>query len=780
MESSYLIGIDLGTTHTALCYKKLNDPKTHTFLFQGKKLLPSKVGKITSPKSWLFASSHHKDEPLLPLEARSDEDRMTPSEAMRVHLAKICEHWNKKHPEDPLQEQKVVVGCPASFNERARTLTLAALKKVGFNDVRLIEEPLSAFYHWLAENESHPDENEEILVVDIGGGTTDFTLIRKLPDQKGYQRVAVGDHLLLGGDNMDLAIEAHFEVEDGKELKETLPADEKIFKFLVDGFFPYEPMEMAASKLKSSGFRKEGLPYPSEPSLIRHLAKFLISHDAKPTALLFNGGVFKAKIFKDVIHETLEKWYAHKIKILKFASLDLAVAKGGVTFLEATLGLRAKVEGGAAKSYYLQLETSRGAKFLSILPKGTVEGKVVTLKLPLTVKAGEPVDFPLFSSHTRHDDKLAEVYDRDEEGMSAESVLSASLKFGKSQEEIPVDLLVELTELGVIAVSLRSQKTSHQWLLEFSARSQDQAPQKEALFEESLLKEAEKDLILAFQDSDPKTLSDLMKKMENFFSLTREKFPASLLRSLWQGVKKVEKRAHASDYFAERWWYWAGFCLRPGWGYPLDEVRVSDFWKAYLSMPLKKGKDEGKLIALRRVAPGLSRGQQQLLIKQLLSRKDITLETRRLIGSLEKIPLGLKQELLEETFAKLLSNKGDKVDFWVAARLGARRLMCRDVTLTLPKELIEKFILQWLEKGEDSSLWLNLFCFWLRKSSVKAIDISKSLKDKVVKKMSLNEGVDRLQKVAYQEEEMTLLETDELLGEPLPLGLQLIASESTS
>ncbi|MGK5092230.1 Hsp70 family protein [Deltaproteobacteria bacterium TL4] len=331
---------------------------------------------INSAKSWLSTQGEQHAK-ILPLAAPDDIEKISPVEASSQYLEHLKHAWDDAHPEAPLAEQGLIITVPASFDAVARDLTLEAARMAGLNGVILLEEPIAAFYAWLAENPQWRDQinvGDIVLVCDIGGGTTDFSLIAV--DEEGGElrlsRIAVGNHLLLGGDNMDLALArvAQLQLEaEGKKLeqrqffalahscrkaKEQLLSDSKweevpvvvpgrsskllggtlqtrlkrkdLLSTLLEGFFSPCEINDHPQEVKRTGLRTIGLNYASDPSVLRHLAQFL-SNSVRfiteenplasalkgksfihPTAILFNGGVSQAEAFKQRVTEVLDRW----------------------------------------------------------------------------------------------------------------------------------------------------------------------------------------------------------------------------------------------------------------------------------------------------------------------------------------------------------------------------------------------------------------------------------------------------------------------------------------
>ena len=328
--------------------------------------------QIASAKSWLCHPGVDRTAPLLPWHAADDVDRLSPVAASAAVLAHLRNAWDHAHPGFPLAGQDVVLTLPASFDEVARELTVKAARQAGLPRVALIEEPQAAFYAWLAK---HPDDwraqvepDTNVLVCDVGGGTSDFALIRvKAAADDGkveFHRVAVGEHLILGGDNLDLALAHHLEDRlnaDGQELtprqwavlvrqsrraKETLlsvdapdtltvnlpGAGSKLLgggltvsasrdaarNALFEGFLPYVGID-AEPERRDAGFREVGLPYAPDAAITRHLARFLSTHGAvagagegepaRPDAVLFNGGFFASPLLRTRLLGAICSWF---------------------------------------------------------------------------------------------------------------------------------------------------------------------------------------------------------------------------------------------------------------------------------------------------------------------------------------------------------------------------------------------------------------------------------------------------------------------------------------
>lgn len=334
---------------------------------------------LTSAKSWLSHGGVDRTAELLPVNAQAGVRKLSPLDASRRYLEHIRQAWDHEHAEAPLAAQRVLVTVPASFDAVARELTQRAAQQAGLGQVTLLEEPQAAFYAWL---ERHPDWRQRvrvgdlILVIDIGGGTTDFTLIA-VTEREGelnLERVAVGDHILLGGDNIDLALARHLEQQlaaantkldaiqfhalwqQARLAKEKLldacnhaPSHpitvlgrgsgliggtiktklnrQEVERLVLDGFLPRVSSHEMPQRQRRMALQEIGLPYASDAGITRHLARFLrqqaaasehgairrtASGLAAPTHVLFNGGVLRAKLIRDRLLEVLNSWLAEE------------------------------------------------------------------------------------------------------------------------------------------------------------------------------------------------------------------------------------------------------------------------------------------------------------------------------------------------------------------------------------------------------------------------------------------------------------------------------------
>ncbi|MBZ0231254.1 MAG: Hsp70 family protein, partial [Deltaproteobacteria bacterium] len=456
-------------------------------------------------------------------------------EASARYLAHLRAAWDTEHPDATLAEQDVLITVPASFDAAARELTVVAARQAGLERVTLLEEPQAAFYAWLAASGDAWRQKlvpgDVVLVCDVGGGTTDFSLIEVKDDGRGnlvMERVAVGDHILLGGDNMDLALAATAErtlTEQGKQLdvvqkrglvhacrraKESLLADDapdsvpvsllgrgsKLIggtlrvdlkkddarQLLVDGFFPVCAAEDRPSRRRAGGLRELGLHYAADPAVTRHLAEFLDRHDSAPTAVLWNGGVMKAAAIRHRILEVVTDWYGRAPRELEGTDLDRAVALGAAYYGQVRRGKGIRIRGGTARAYYIGIESSMPAipgfpppvKALCVAPFGMEEG--ASAELPddeLGLVVGEPSTFRFFASSSRKDDVAGTLVEPDTAELIELAPVEQEVEVSgdrKAGEVVPVALTAHVTEVGTLELWCKAREGAGRWKLEYSVR----------------------------------------------------------------------------------------------------------------------------------------------------------------------------------------------------------------------------------------------------------------------------------------------------------------------
>jgi molecular chaperone DnaK (HSP70) len=496
---------------------------------------------VASAKSWLCNASVDRTAAILPWGADADARRVSPIAATAAYLAHLRDAWNAAHGAEKgarLEAQEIYLTVPASFDAAARELTVQAAKDAGLAHVTLLEEPQAACYAWIDASgdawRSALRSGDLVLVCDVGGGTTDFSLIAAEEEDGtlALRRVAVGDHILLGGDNMDLTL-AHgvrrtlaesgsaLDVWQGRALvhacraaKETLLAEgapaatpvavlgrsRKVIggalktelaradaeRILVDGFFPVVAADARPERQRRTGLTEMGLPYAADPRLTAHLAEFLARHrDAgTPTAVLFNGGVMKADALRARLLAVLRSWCGADLRELSGIHLDQAVARGAAYHGLARRGRGIRIRGGAARAYYIGIETAMPAvpgmppplKAICLVPQGTEEGS--ELELPgqeFGLVVGEAAEFRMLGSSSREEDTLGTVLEFWGDEVEELAPLVTTLEWpDHAGTLVPVRLRVHLTEIGTLELWCVA-RDGHRWKLEFGVRHQPSA-----------------------------------------------------------------------------------------------------------------------------------------------------------------------------------------------------------------------------------------------------------------------------------------------------------------
>ena len=923
----YLVGIDLGTTNTALAYidlkaKAKGGPKLHTFpvpqlvgpgqvgeqpllpsflylpgphdLPEGATALPwdpnahEVVGQfarthgakvpgrlVSSAKSWLCHPGVDRTAPLLPWAAPPEVTRLSPLEVSAKYLRHLVNAWNAakgRAAEDHLEECPVVLTVPASFDDVARNLTAEAAKQAGLKHVTLIEEPQAAFYCWLgmhtADDAGRVEPGMRCVVVDVGGGTSDFSLIRAGEEggELTFARDAVGDHLLLGGDNMDLALAKGVEaklsgrldagqfgalVQACRGAKEALlgpnpPADyavtvvgkgrsviagsvtahvtpADVTEILFHGFFPQVPFDAEPARTARTGLQEMGLPYVADPAVTRHLASFLrqqLPEGEAPDAILFNGGVFQPKPLRDRIVEVMAPWFskprkAWKPVVLTNPSLDLAVAWGAAysAWLRHSGGRR--IGGGTARSYYVGVadDHSDGRRaVVCVVPRRLQEGEEVAIPKPeLELALGEPVLFPLYTSTVRNDDKPGDVLRVSPAQLLELPPLHTVLRGGKRSgvKRVPVTLAAKSTEIGTLELFCVSRE-NNRWRLEFNVRDvvkdrtepeagESEQPAVIDVFDEAKT-QAAGDLITRCYSTGHPTPQELTKQVEAALELGRSEWPTGLCRRLWDFLTEAaDKRAKTPPHLA-RWYNLVGFCLRPGFGDPIDRYRVEGLWKLITATASGSISGGNKLVVpeggadywimWRRVAGGLNGALQQALWARLKLalippknkppakvHPNELAEMWRAASSLERLDVKTKELLGDLLVGQLSRQPVPNYLFWSLTRIGGRVPFYGPLNTVLHPQVAER----WLERlldfrphGEAELLgWAFCLAQLARRSGLRGVDVDEDVSlgvAKLLRTLRVPAGWPRMAEEVVRDEGE---EQSRMFGESLPIGLRL-------
>jgi molecular chaperone DnaK (HSP70) len=712
------IGIDLGTTNSALAYIDEREaggsdfPPLHIFetpqlvapgRTEPRRTLPSflfledgqPVGEyareqgavvptrlVHSAKSWLSNPDVDRTAKILPWDSQETGRVLSPVEVSARFLAKFREEWDRIKG-IPLAEQDIVLTVPASFDEEARELTVMAAKDAGLERLTLLEEPAAAFYSWIANNLAQSRkklfDGQIVLVCDVGGGTSDFSLIRvsRQGDLVDFTRTAVGRHLLLGGDNLDLTLawlvetklnvplsirqrsglrrqcsaakerllaDSHLPAVEitvlgagssliGKSLKSEIRREEAL-ELALEGFLPVTERGEGPKDEKRSLFRELGLPYVSDPAVTRHLNVFLESAGQTPDAILFNGGFFIPEVLRQRVADVVAHWYGRRPEIFENSELDLAVARGAAyySYVRST-GSGVLVRGGLPRTYYVALGEAREGTFpvVCLVPRGAEEGVAIEVDNDaLQLVANRPVSFRLYSSLTRTGDKLGDLieFTAADPELHRHAPLNAVIRFGKKAEErlIPVKLGASLTEVGTLETWCDSKISENRWRLQFELRKQAAAQPAErkaaAVVSEEALKKslALIDSVFAPSGKAPIPPEELPAALEQTMGLGKNSWPLSAIRQMADAFLAAADGRKKSPAFEARWLNLCGFCLRPGFGYPGDDFRIELARRVYSGGITYGNQVQCEIdwwIFCGRLAGGLNRNQQTDLYQRL-------------------------------------------------------------------------------------------------------------------------------------------------------------------
>lgn len=939
----YLIGIDLGTTNSAVAYvdrkarlsrglpvinrfqipqiltegEMTSQPILPSFLYflneietaRGGLTLPwhedavAVVGlyareqgalvpgrQVASAKSWLCNSSVDRTAAILPWDSDQPEWKCSPVDATTGYLLHLCDAWNytfSKNGEDEaaaFENQEIVITVPASFDEEARELTCQAAANAGIKHLTLIEEPLAAFYAWMVANNSRLKKilthGELILICDVGGGTTDFSLIRVLIENGEIQfvRTAIGEHLLLGGDNLDLALSHLVEARLGNpkltlkqrkalqrqccQAKEQLLAHPSLEKvtirilgsgssliggamtsdvtaadvtgLLLDGYLPKVAPTDVPKRDRRVALREMGLPYASDPAITKHLAEFLTqavdadtfeSNEREPStapstvrmacpdAILFNGGFFETEIAQQAIVDVLTHWFTpdrpeYKPKVLANTDLAGAVSVGAAYYAHVRREGGLRISGGSGRVYYLGVHTKTKPEpgqipAVCVLPRGTEEGTSLEVSnLEFKVLANRPVTFTLYSSTVRHD-QHGSVVTLDEADIHRHAPLVTVLSFGKrsQQAELKVKLLARYTELGTLELWCESLSTEHRWKLQFQLRATDnnveESEETQTVISDEAIEQAIQLLKTVFRTShSPKTdeqltPENLVGQLEAVLGYGKDAWPVAVIRKLCDVLHELAEGRKKRASYELRWLNLYGFCLRPGFGAVLDDWRIKQARKIFLS-GLTFGNDiqcqVEWFVFLARIAGGLAQGQQLDVYqrcmpllgvggKKLKKRLHPQVERDgwRLLANLEHLAPTIKTRLGSELIEKIQEKPLNKSFLWSLGRFGARIPLYGQLNNVVSARVASEWITTLLELPEKSWDTASALSQLGARTDDPLRDISDELRERIIQTIQPIERTGPLIEALKQYLPPESAQKVQMFGESLPIGLRMDA-----
>ncbi|HHJ38169.1 MAG: molecular chaperone DnaK [Methylothermaceae bacteria B42] len=925
-QPRYWIGIDLGTTHTVVAYadRKLgknapierfaipqliapgevaerpllpsvryhpiegeiapeshslpwpqpdiNDPVPSAILGEFARQLgvKSQGRMVTSAKSWLCNSNVDRMAEILPWGAPKEVPKVSPLTASASFLAHVRGAWNYRLPDYPMEDQEVVITVPASFDDAARALTLGAARQAGLPQIHLLEEPQAVCYDWLNRHQNNLrllNNVRLLLVVDLGGGTTDLTLIQVEQGKKQPKltRVGVGNHLLLGGDNIDLMLahlaEEHL-IDQGQKLspadfyqlieqcrsaKERLLTEdspesatvtvlgsgskliggarsveltrEEVRHIVLDGFFPEATLSDHPHG-KRLGLVEFGLPYVSDPAITKHIAAFLCLHtqaarealgDASappvPDAILLNGGVFRSHIISQRLLDIVSSWSSQGLLHLDNPRPDFAVAAGAVAYAMARQGLQLKIQGGAARSYFLVVEDERGdTRGICLLPKGTPEETEVILENRIfALRLGKAVRFNLVTSNEDTNYQPGEIISLENEDYAnlPPSAVALDPQSSDGESEINVKLAAQLTEIGTLQLHcIAADNPKQRWQLEFQLRKSSPAPQDFLSTESSHpnINEAKTLIGEVFgkksKSVSPKLVKTLRGELEKCLG-SRDGWDINLLRELADHLLDGLKYRRRSPQHERTWFSLTGFCLRPGFGYPLDDWRLEQSWNLY-----QPGLQFVNVIQnwaewwtfWRRIAGGLNPEQQLQIYQDIkdyidpvkarkgkmasLAKQHSYENIVRLAAVLELLPVEDKIQSGNWLLTRLQKNpKEPEQSAWALGRIGCRIPFYASSHHVVPKEASQAWLEKLLQLDFKKKPALGFAAALLaRMSGDRVRDIDESLRQAVIKKLRQSKApASWIDMVSQPVSELSQEDEKRMFGESLPPGLKLIA-----
>ena len=863
--------------HVDKQHSQLPDTKTpntgtsSTFLIGDyAKQLSSRVAgrSVVSAKSWLCHPNVDRTADILPWGGAEGVQKVSPCEASASYLNYVRQSWNFHYPEAPLEEQEVVLTVPASFDEMARALTLEAAKSCGLKKLKLIEEPQAVCYDWLSRNQNDLSASLEgaklLLVCDVGGGTADLTLIKIEYPENGppeLSRIGVGDHLMLGGDNLDLAI-AHIAerrfgeqkklstrvlsqlIQQCRNAKEILLGDnppeevsvtllgagskligasrsvnisrQEVVDMALEGFFPLVSLDSSPKKSRS-GLQEFGLPYEADAAVTRHVAAFLNHYQdackeilgnglavfegaAVPDALLLNGGVFRSERLQNRLRSQLEQWSDKDVALFENGHPDLAVARGAVASGLARRGEHAKIGADSARSYFLVLD--KADEGICLLPSGTKENCTVKLDHQFLLKVGAPVQFNLVSSTIDQRFDPGQVVKLSDPALfpALPPLAAVMKKRGKMKSsEVEVELASELSDVGTLAVEcVSTEDCNRRWLLDFNLRGSpknqlevDLHPRTQLAKEKISVVYGERSKGLKGNESK-KLRPDLEKLLGK-----REQWDTPLLRELSSDFLNGAKRRKRSDAHERIWFGLAGYCLRPGFGYPVDEWRIEQVFPLY-DQGLQYRKD-AKVWAdwwnfWRRVSGGLNQSQQEKIYRDVLpylqpvpekskahleglKRKGYLAydDMVRLAAGLENITLEEKVFLGEGLLERLQKKNESPQTWWAIGRIAAREpLYCSNHNLVLV-DTVE----QWLDRVLDADWHVASQAAFAatvmsKKTGDRSLDISPEKQKAVIAQLKKYKCPRNWIAIVESKVALDAADTKRFYGDTLPVGLSLV------
>jgi len=903
---TFHVGIDLGTTHTVVAYAARTDESRAdaTVLslpqlvsaseVEALRLLPSflyakadteiiadpwqelpwVVGRyarergqevserlVASSKSWLSHAGVARRDGILPWAADAAEvPKISPVDAARRLLAHVRRSWDEAFPAQPLPEQSVVLTVPASFDEVARELTVEAAELAGLH-VRLLEEPQAAFYDLIScERRQVLDAllasskgRARVLVCDVGGGTTDLTLIEARHMGAGepeLERVAVGRHLLLGGDNIDLALAQQCEQRllNGERLdplrfsrlllacraaKESLLGRgaaesapiriaslgsslvggtlstellrSEVEALVFDGFLPLVERGEPAPKPRA-GLLAFGLPYERDPAISRHIVQFLERHAADGVdAVLLNGGLFHAQRAAERVRDLTSRFAGREVTLLPYPDPDLSVARGAVAYSRSLAGHGLRIGGGTPRGFYVAVDERAARRALCVVPKGAREGeRHVASTGGLWLRVGQPVQLELYTSDTAAAHRPGDIVTLDDDFASLPPVTTL-FSAADGEGDLEVALEGELSAAGTVelaSVELHPSegRAARRFRLAFELRSSEpvalkSAPPSASRPPPAHLADALEAIRRVFgegrADVKARESKDLPRELERLLG-ERRAWTLESNRSLFDALSEGRAARRRSEDHERVFWMLAGYCLRPGFGAPLDEQRIAQlvplfdsgiaggpnprswqqFWIAWRRI-VAGLREETQTRVLGLLEPFLAPSELKLKRSKSLKAADYSHELLELVASLERIPVERRVALGDWLIERTYRDRDPRL--WSAlGRVGARVPGYASAHHVVPPRSAENWLDHLLrERWHEVPTAAATAAQLARRTDDRARDIAETLRAEVIRRLEAAHADADL--ITPVREFVPLIEAERAawFGEELPVGLRL-------
>jgi hypothetical protein len=697
-----------------------------------------------------------------------------------------------------------------------------------------VEEPQAAFYDWTRVHRGSLERELSgvrlVLVVDVGGGTTDLTLIRT--EGTSLERIAVGDHLLLGGDNMDIALARTAEqrlagkldagqwgalVQACRAAKELLLSErapertsvavpgtgsrmiggslsaelsrDEVRALLLEGFFPrVAATDAPARAARVAGLAELGLPYASDPAITRHAAAFLRRHartmgGLHVDAVLYNGGALAPALLADRLTEVISSWGGKPVTRLRNDAPDLAVARGAATYALVRRGLGLRIGGGSPRAYYIGV--GEGGQAVCVVPRGAPEGEAMPLDRDFSLVLGRPVRFRLFASTAFRPERPGDLVQGDEDLTELPPLQTVIPGEGSAK----VRIKAALTEIGTLEIWCEG---AQRWKLEFQLRGAEgesggvsQLPRNIDAAREQLQRVFGKKPV---QDASAK---DLWRGLERVLG-DRAGWTAAVNRDLW-GVlwAGAQKRRRSPDH--ERMFLsLGGFLLRPGFGAPLDAWRVEQSWTLFpqgLTHHKEAAVWASWWILWRRIAAGLPEEAHLALFEAIAPHLRPAPKQRianpgkkppgmgvdemvRLLGALERLPPAMK----EEAGGWLLEDLRQPGAIWALGRLGARVPVAGAAHSVVPPDVAARWLESLLQLDFRSAEEAPFAVAQLaRLSGDRARDLDEPLRLRAAERLDKAGAPPEWSRAIREVQPLDERDEQRVFGEALPLGLHLAA-----